>query len=69
MSRVIQDTVSPDSWVDTGGTYGTLKWRGFTLIVVQTLASHRLLASLLEQLRDPSHHDDALTILFPRVGD
>src|SRR5437764_13422672 len=48
---LIEDTVASDSWKDNGGTIGSIRALNGILIVTQTAENHRLLATLLQQLR------------------
>src|SRR4051794_10161330 len=48
---LIQDTVATDTWRDNGGTIGNIRQLNGILIVTQTSENHRLIADLLQQLR------------------
>ena len=50
--KLIEDTVSNDSWKDNGGTVGSLRELSGQLIVTQTPENQRNLVKLLEQLRE-----------------
>ena len=50
--RLIEDTVSTDSWKDNGGAVGSIRELGGQLIVTQTPENQRSLVRLLEQLRE-----------------
>ena len=50
--KLIEDTVSTDSWKDNGGTVGSLRELSGQLIVTQTPENQRNLVKLLEQLRE-----------------
>ena len=52
ITKLITDTVSPDSWRDAGGTIGSIRELSGQLIVTQTPENQRLLQGLLEQLRE-----------------
>ena len=50
--KLIEDTVSSDSWKDNGGNVGSIRELGGQLIVTQTPENQRSLVRLLEQLRE-----------------
>jgi hypothetical protein len=50
--RLIQETVAPETWRETGGMFGAIKELSGQLIVTQTAENHRALTDLLEQLRE-----------------
>ena len=52
ITKLIEDTVSTDSWKDNGGSVGALRELEGQLIVTQTPENHRQLVNLLEQLRE-----------------
>src|SRR5205823_14256259 len=52
ITKLITETVAPDSWRDAGGTVGSLRELQGQLIVTQTPENQRLLTGLLEQLRE-----------------
>ncbi len=52
LTKLIQDTVAPDSWREAGGVVGSLRELSGQLIVTQTPDNQRQLANLLEQLRE-----------------
>ncbi|HXE52166.1 MAG TPA: hypothetical protein VN541_04090, partial [Tepidisphaeraceae bacterium] len=52
ITKLIEDTVSTDSWKDNGGSVGALRELQGQLIVTQTPENHRQLVNLLEQLRE-----------------
>lgn len=52
ITKLITDTVAPDSWRDVGGSVGSMRELSGQLIVTQTPENQRLLANLLEQLRE-----------------
>jgi general secretion pathway protein D len=52
ITKLIEDTVSTDSWKDNGGSVGALRELEGQLIVTQTPENHRQLINLLEQLRE-----------------
>ncbi len=52
ITKLITDTVSPDSWRDAGGTVGSIRELQGQLIVTQTPENQRQLQGLLEQLRE-----------------
>lgn len=51
--RLIEDTIAVDSWSANGGSVGAMGYCGGRLVVAQTWTNHRLLAKLLDQLREP----------------
>jgi hypothetical protein len=52
VARLIEDTISPDSWRDNGGTIGSLREIGGLMVVTQTNENHQLLSQLFGQLRE-----------------
>jgi hypothetical protein len=50
--RLIQETVAPDTWRETGGQTGAVRELAGQLIVTQTAEHHAALAGLLDQLRE-----------------
>jgi type II secretory pathway component GspD/PulD (secretin) len=52
ITKLITETVAPDSWRDSGGSVGALRELQGQLIVTQTPENQRALVSLLEQLRE-----------------
>ncbi len=50
--KLIQDTVSPDSWRDTGGQVGSVRELSGQLIVTQTPENQNAVRGLLEKLRE-----------------
>ena len=50
--KLITDTISPDSWRDSGGSVGAIKELQGQLIVTQTPENQKALVNLLEQLRE-----------------
>lgn len=52
ITKLIEDTVSTDTWKDNGGSVGALRELQGQLIVTQTPENHRQLVNLLEQLRE-----------------
>jgi general secretion pathway protein D len=50
--KLIEDTVSTETWKDNGGTVGSLRELSGQLIVTQTPENQRNLVKLLEQLRE-----------------
>ena len=51
ITKLVEDTVSSDSWKDNGGSTGALRELEGQLIVTQTPENHRQLVALLEKLR------------------
>jgi beta-lactamase regulating signal transducer with metallopeptidase domain len=49
---LIQDTIATDSWIDRGGSTGSIREADGQLIVRQSPENHRQLERLLEQLRE-----------------
>jgi hypothetical protein len=53
--KVIEDTIAPDTWKETGGTIGLIKELNGELVVTQTWENQEQVADLLAALRtDPS---------------
>ncbi|HWE03936.1 MAG TPA: hypothetical protein VG326_16145, partial [Tepidisphaeraceae bacterium] len=52
ITKLITDTVSPESWRDSGGTVGSIRELQGQLIVTQTPENQHALVNLLEQLRE-----------------
>ncbi len=51
--KLIQDTVAPDSWRESGGPIGAIRTTGTgQLIITQTPENHREVQNLLDQLRE-----------------
>jgi hypothetical protein len=54
LTRIITDSVDPESWRDAGGTVGSIQsWAG-RLIIHQTPDNHQKIESLLNNLRKGS---------------
>lgn len=49
---LIEDTVAPSSWVDRGGTVGTIKEINGQLVITQNAAAQRQVGNLLGKLRE-----------------
>lgn len=49
---LIQETVAPDSWIDRGGTVGTIKEINGQLVITQNSAAQQEIGSLLGKLRE-----------------
>lgn len=52
LTRLICDTVDPESWQSEGGKIGVIRLRGNALIITQTTANQRMITNLLQQLRE-----------------
>src|SRR6201999_3081572 len=52
ITKLITDTVAPESWRDSGGTIGSIRELQGQLIVTQTPENQKALVNLLEQLRE-----------------
>ncbi|HSU67322.1 MAG TPA: hypothetical protein VLJ39_10650, partial [Tepidisphaeraceae bacterium] len=52
ITKLVEDTVSSDSWKDNGGSTGALRELQGELIVTQTPENHRQVVALLEKLRE-----------------
>ena len=50
--ELIQETVAPDSWIDRGGTIGTMKEFNGQLVVTHNTAGQTAISSLLGKLRE-----------------
>jgi hypothetical protein len=52
LESLVEETVAPDSWRNSGGSVGHVQHFAGRLVVVQTLENHRHIERLLEQLRE-----------------
>ena len=52
LTRLITETVSPDSWRSAGGTVGVILPTRNKLVVTQTPMNHRQIRSVLQMLRE-----------------
>src|SRR5205809_200734 len=52
ISRLIQETVAPETWRDQGGAIGNIRPAGSTLVVTQTEANQQRVAAVLSQMKD-----------------
>jgi len=50
LARLITDTIAPDSWLDAGGTLGSLRFIGDKMVVTQTPANLEGVENLLQDL-------------------
>ena len=50
--HLITESVQPESWREAGGTVGAIRMIGGQMIVTQTEDAHRMIQSILQQLRD-----------------
>jgi len=48
----IQDSVAPDTWVDSGGSIGAISFSDETLVITQTPQNLRRIHKLLDSLRE-----------------
>jgi len=49
--KVIEDSIAPDTWMNNGGTDGSIADLGGILVIRQTSDNHRKIAALLEEIR------------------
>ncbi|MCH7840125.1 MAG: hypothetical protein IID38_07815 [Planctomycetes bacterium] len=66
--NLIQDTVAPDSWVDRGGSVGTIKEINGQLVVTQSFSTQRKVGNLLAKLRSQRAIQIAVEALFITVS-
>lgn len=52
VTKLIEDCVEPESWKEAGGKYAEIHELGGRLIIVQSPECQRLVADLIEQLRE-----------------
>ncbi|HEX8524828.1 MAG TPA: M56 family metallopeptidase [Tepidisphaeraceae bacterium] len=52
ITKLIQETVAPDTWREAGGTLGSLRELSGQLIVTQTPENHQQIHAVLESMRD-----------------
>lgn len=51
LEHLIEDTVDADTWMDNGGSTGSLRELGGRLVITQTVATHRKIVALFRTLR------------------
>ena len=51
LSRIITETIAPDSWRNNGGQYGAIEVSNSTLIITNTRENQEKIADFLDQLR------------------
>jgi hypothetical protein len=54
LTILIQDAVAPESWVENGGTGGTVRTFGGRVVAVTTWQNHRQIQFLISRLRNPT---------------
>jgi hypothetical protein len=74
LHSLVMDAVDPDSWDERGRGFGSVRWVGTRMVVVQTRANHRGIERLLWSLRHPAPQvkpaaDDAESLALLRVWD
>lgn len=52
ITKLVQETVAPDTWRESGGSIGRIHELSGRLIVTQTIRNHRAIRMLLAQLRN-----------------
>ena len=52
LKQLIEATVDRNSWIDNGGTVGTLKIYHYSMVVVTTRADQEAIANLLQKLKN-----------------
>jgi hypothetical protein len=62
LSKLLVETVDPDSWRDNGGTVGMIRALSSMLIVVQTRANHNTIQELLNELRRTAGPSQIVTV-------
>ncbi len=68
MIQLIQDTISPDSWRQKGGTGGSIREINGQLVVTQNAAAQRQIRGLLDRLRQERAIQVAIEALFITVS-
>lgn len=66
--NIIQETVAPHSWVDRGGTIGTIKEINGQLVITQNSSSQRAIGNLLGKLREQRAIQIAVEARFVTVS-
>ncbi len=66
---LIQDTVMPDSWFDTGGEGAITSYGGRLLSIRQTAEVHNQVSSLLHELRKAHGYQVAIEARFLKVSE
>jgi hypothetical protein len=54
LTRLVEETVSPDQWLDAGGTVGTVRTFNGRVVAVTTWRNHRRIEALVSELRSSS---------------
>ncbi len=65
---LIEDTIAPDSWIDRGGTVGTIREINGQLVVTQSSAAQRQIGNLLGKLREQRAIQIAIEARFISVS-
>jgi hypothetical protein len=52
IERLVLETIAPETWRDSGGSVGAVRMVNGMMVVTQTEANHKQLATLLAQLRE-----------------
>jgi len=66
--ELLQETVSPESWRDRGGSVGSIREINGQLVVTQNSASHQQIRGLLDKLREERAIQIAVESLFITVS-
>jgi general secretion pathway protein D len=70
LTRLIQDTIEPDSWFETGTGEGTITtYEGKKLIILQTPEIHDEIEKLLKEMRKSLGHEVSIEARFLIVGE
>ena len=70
LTRLIQDTIEPDSWWETGTGEGTItSYEGKKLIILQTPEIHRKIEKLLSEMRRALGHQVSIEARFLIVSE
>ncbi len=68
ITKLIENTVDRNTWVDNGGTVGTIREISGQLVVSQTPAAQQKITSLLQQLRESRAIQISIEARFLLVG-
>jgi hypothetical protein len=62
LTKLLTQVVATDSWVENGGTVGTIRVLGGKLIITQTEATHTRVAQLLKEIKGSSKTARTVTV-------
>lgn len=62
LSQMLMQTIAPDSWLENGGTVGTIRNLGGKLIITQTEPSHARITQLLKEIKGSSKTARTVTV-------